>query len=44
MNERNPEDLAFYELARKEKWRKCPKVGFKSPDDPTLPVSSLPVD
>lgn len=24
--ERNPEDLVFTELAKKEKWRQCPKV------------------
>lgn len=26
VNERAPEDLAFNELANKEKWRRCPKV------------------
>ena len=26
LNERAPEDLAFTELAKKEKWRRCPKV------------------
>jgi hypothetical protein len=25
VNERNPEDLLFLEMAQKEKWRRCPK-------------------
>ncbi|KAL7409036.1 hypothetical protein BDY24DRAFT_242911 [Mrakia frigida] len=25
LNERNPEDLLFYEIAAQEKWRRCPK-------------------
>jgi len=36
LNERNPEDLLFYQMAEKEKWRRCPKVSADA-SSPLLP-------